>query len=79
MAMVWNGVWDVHIETGLISQRTEDGVFKVLDVTAKLVLILREELGVTGSWEVEDLSNHAGDAGLSAFYGQGRSLEEVSR
>ena len=78
MAMVGNGVWDVYVETGLISQRAEDRIVRVLGVTAKFVFIFGKELRVAGRWEMEDLSSHACDAVVSAHDGQGSSLEEVS-
>lgn len=74
MAMVRNGVLDVNIETGLVSQRTEDWIFIVLDETAKLVLILGKEFGVAGRREMKDLSNHAGDTVVSALNSQGSGL-----
>lgn len=77
--MVRGCVRDVHIETSLISQRTEDGVFKVLDVAAEFVLILGEEFGVAGRREIEDLSDHSADAGLPALDSQCSGLEEISR
>lgn len=79
MTMVGNGVWDVKIKTGLVSQRTEDRIFKVLDVTAEFVFIFGKEFGVAGRWEVKDLSNHAGDTIVSAFDSQGSGLKQISR
>lgn len=76
--MIGNGVWYVQIETGLISQRIQDGIFKILDVTAKFVFVFGEEFGVAGRWEMEDLSNHAGDTIVSAFDSQGSGLKQIS-
>lgn len=78
MAMVGNGVWHVYIETGFVSQRAEDWVLLVLNVATELVFVLGKEFGVTGRWEMEDLSNHAGDTGVSTLDGQGSGLKEVS-
>lgn len=78
MTMVGNSVWDVYIETGLISQRAEHRAFVVLDVTAKFVFIPGKEFGMTRGWEMEDLSNHARDAVVPALDSQGSGLEEIS-
>lgn len=78
MTMIGNGVWDVYVEACFISQRTQDRIFIVLNVTAKFVFMLRKEFGVAGRWEVEDLSNHAGDAVVSALDSQGSSLQDMS-
>lgn len=75
MAMVGNGVWDVNIETGLISQRTEDWIFIILDETAEFVLIPGKEFGVAGRREMKDLSDHAGDTVVSALDSQGSGLK----
>lgn len=77
--MIRDRVRDVHIETGLISQRTEDRVLKVLDVTSKFVLIPGEEFGVAGCREIENLSDHSADAGLPALDSQCSGLKEISR
>lgn len=74
--MVGNGVWDVYIKTGLISQRAEDWILKVLCVTAEFVFVLRKEFGVAGRWEMQNLSNHAGHAVLSALNSQSSRLEK---
>lgn len=78
MTMVRNGGWDVYIETGLIPQRAEDWILKVLYVTAEFVFVLGKEFGVAGRWEMENLGNHAGDAVLSALDSQGSGLEDIS-
>lgn len=79
MTMVRNGLRDVYIDTGLISQRTEHRIFPVLDVAAKFVFILGEEFGMAGRREMEDLGNHAGDTVVSALDSQGSGLKEISR
>lgn len=75
MAMVGNGFWDVHVDTSFISQRAEDRIIEILNVTAKLVFLLGEKLGMAGRWKMEDLSNHTCDAVVSALDSQGSRLE----
>lgn len=73
--MVGNCVRDIHIETGLIPQRTEDWILKILYVTAELVFMPWEEFGMAGRWEMENLGKHTGDAMVSALDSQGSGLK----
>lgn len=74
--MVRLSVWDIYVETGLIPQRAEDWILKVLDVAAELVFMPGKEFGVARCWKMENLGKQTGDTVVSALDSQGSGLEK---
>lgn len=66
MPVVGLGIRYVAVEENIEPHGAEDHVVGVLDVAAKLVLVVREEFGMADCWEVQYLGNDTGDALLSS-------------
>lgn len=74
MPPVMLSIRSVRVEGQLVNNGAKNRIFRILDITSKLVLVPGEELGMAGQRKVQDLSNDASQAIISSLNGHSCGL-----
>lgn len=74
MPPVMLGIGSVRVEGQLVNDGAKNRVLRILDITSKLVLVPRKELGMAGQRKMQDLSNNASQSIVPSLNGHGRGL-----